>query len=96
MGIDFLAGFLFAVIGLGFLLTLVPVYNITNADWYHTGHDFFQHWVLDTGLQFSAFLPIKAVGTVGHIFISYFFIPLLAFNIARLILNTISGGGTRG
>lgn len=96
MGIDFLAGFLFSLVGLGFILSIVPVYNITASDWYNVGKGFFQKWVLDTGMQFSSILPIKAVGEVTHIFVMYFFTPFILISVARLILNTIMGGGVRG
>lgn len=96
MGIDFLASVIFAVAGLGFLLTILPVYNITNQDWYHSAHGFWQHYVIDTGMQFSSFLPIKAIGEVAYTFVMFIFLPFISWNVIRLVLNIVSGGGTRG
>lgn len=92
---DFVLMTAFSVIGLATLLSFLPVYDIIHQDWYIQAHQFWIKYVLQTGLQMSSWLPVKAVATVADIFF-FFFTALFTFNIVRLVLNIITGGGSRG
>lgn len=95
MGVDFGLMLLFAIAGLALLIGLLPLdINITGSDWYMSAHQFWLKYVLSYGMQFSSWLPIKAIAEVANIFLT-FIIAMFTFNIARLIINIVTGGGSR-
>ena len=91
---DFLAMTAFAIAGLLFLITLVPFPDFTTSSWYQTTHDFWITYIVKTGMQLSSWLPVNAIANIFQIFLTIL-ASLITFNIARLILNLITGGGTK-
>lgn len=95
MGIDFGLGLFFAISGLLILIGLLPnTIDIIHQQWYETTRDFYQTYVLHYGMQLSSWLPIKAIAEVSNIFLA-FVAAMFTFNIARVVINVVTGGGAR-
>lgn len=94
MGVDFGLAVVFAIVGLTFILTLIPSYDVVGSDWYFQAKMFWVKYVLQTGLQMSSWFPVNAIANIFNIFLTLL-AALIVFNVGRLILNVVSGGGTK-
>lgn len=88
-------GLIFGIAGLLLLIGLLPnTIDIVNSVWYNSALGFYRTYVLHYGMQFSSWLPIKAVANVSEIFL-LFIGAMFTFNIARVVINVVTGGGAR-